>query len=38
MQTDSEEGYLDLSASQMAAIFIVMFLLGVATGYLAFHC
>ena len=37
MQTD-DESYYDMGATQMAAILVLMFLMGVAAGYLIFHC
>ena len=36
MQTEPD--YYDLSTSQTAAILVLMFILGVAAGYLIFHC
>ena len=33
-----DDTYTDLSASQLAAILVVMFIAGVAAGYLLFHC
>lgn len=33
-----DDNYYDMGATQMAAILVLVFLMGVAAGYLLFHC
>lgn len=34
----TEGDYYDMGATQLAGILVLMFLMGVAAGYLMFHC